>query len=38
LKERRRFIAPKYYPKLAKAMKTIAEVYMDAKKVARGYA
>jgi len=24
-------IAPKYYPKLAKAMKAIAEVYMDAK-------
>jgi hypothetical protein len=31
-------IAPKYYPKLAKAMKTVAEVYMDAKKAARGHA
>jgi hypothetical protein len=25
-------IAPKYYPKLAKAMRTIAEVYLDAKR------
>jgi hypothetical protein len=31
-------IAPRYYPKLAKAMKAVAEVYLDAKKVARGHA
>ncbi len=31
-------ISPKYYFKLAKAMKAIAEVYMDAKKAARGHA